>query len=266
MDFTGSAFPLSTEGLNEACDLLTVGPAAIWTVLAVETHGCGFLPDRRPLILFERHIFHRNTGGIHSITDPQISSSKPGGYLGGMAEYDRLQRAIALDRTAALDSASWGIGQVMGFNAGLAGFESAEAMVTSMVQTEDSQLRAMVNFLKARDLDRALMRSDWVAFARGYNGKDFAKNHYDARLAASFGKFSTGELPDLTVRQVQVLLTFLGMHPGTIDGVIGKRTRSAIAEFRDQAGLDGPDDIDDHLISALRSRLQLLSRAAGVRG
>jgi hypothetical protein len=262
MEFAGSAIPLSSQSLDEACDVLKVVPAAIWAVLAVETHGCGFLQDRRPTILFERHIFHRETDGMHSFNNPSISSSKPGGYMGGAAEYDRLRKAITLDRRAALNSASWGIGQIMGFNAGIAGFDSAEAMVTAMVQTEDFQLRAVVNFLKSQELDKPMARRDWTSFARGYNGRDYADNHYDTRLEASFAQFVNGGLPDITVRQAQVLLTLVGINPGKIDGIVGKRTRSAIAQFKEESGLTGPDMVDHLLISELFARLQSSGRTA----
>jgi hypothetical protein len=55
MGFVGASEPLSEQGLSNALDLLKVGAAEIWTVVSVETRGCGYLPDRRPLILYERH-------------------------------------------------------------------------------------------------------------------------------------------------------------------------------------------------------------------
>src|SRR5262249_14500753 len=152
-------------------------------------------------------------------------------------EYSRLQEAIALDRQAALSSASWGIGQIMGFNAAVAGFPSVEAMVTAMVESEDAQLAGMATFLRTQKLDKALATHDWPTFARGYNGPSFEENQYDVRLAASFRRFSLGPLPQLTVRQVQVLLMFLGFSPGIIDGILGKRTRSAVVSFKQQQGL-----------------------------
>jgi hypothetical protein len=43
--------------------------------------------------------------------------SPPGCYgPRGASQYDRLNRAILKDRTAALQSASWGLGQIMGMN------------------------------------------------------------------------------------------------------------------------------------------------------
>src|SRR5215510_6239652 len=179
MKFAGTSLPLSDSGLKQVLDLLKTGAAEVWTVLAVETHGCGFLKDRRPLILFERHIFHNETNGAHDLTHPGISAPTSGGYVGGAAEYDRLQEAFALNPHAALDSASWGIGQVMGFNCKLAGFNSVEDMVTAMVNDEDAQLKGMANFMHSQNLHVALSKHDWSGFARDYNGPSFAKNQYD---------------------------------------------------------------------------------------
>ena len=154
---------------------LESGAAEIWTVLAVETKGFGYLENRRPAILFERHYFHRLTGGAFDAF-PAISSSTPGGYLGGMREYDRLLQAVSLDRHAALSSASWGIGQIMGSNFAQAGFTSVEEMVDAMVQSEDHQLTAMARFVCSTGLHKALGKHDWAAFARGYNGPSYLKN------------------------------------------------------------------------------------------
>ncbi len=251
MEFAGAAVPLSPRGFAGAVGLLGIGAPEIWTILSVETGGCGFLPDRRPLILFERHVFHRATGGAHDAGHPSISSRLPGGYLGGAREYDRLAEAMALDRRAALESASWGIAQIMGFNAEQAGFPSAEEMVAAMSDDEDAHLLAMARFLRSQDLDVPLARHDWESFARGYNGPAFARNRYHARLSAAYQAFAAGPLPDLSVRQAQLLLMFLGYAVGRIDGILGKRTRSAILLFRQTCGLPPIDDIDDQLTTAL---------------
>src|SRR5580700_3094177 len=108
MDFIGKSKALSADGLTAVTDSLSVPAAEIWTVLAVETSGCGFLADRRPPILFERHIFSRLTYGKFDTSD--VSHPQAGGYgPSGANQYVRLANAIQLDRTAALQSASWGL-------------------------------------------------------------------------------------------------------------------------------------------------------------
>ena len=59
MMLVGAAHPLNREGLAAAAEHVGIHPTVLWSVVAVETSGCGFLPDRRPAILFERHIFSR---------------------------------------------------------------------------------------------------------------------------------------------------------------------------------------------------------------
>lgn len=261
VEFAGAARPLSPDGFTRVLDTLGVGAPELWTVLSVETRGFGYLADRRPLILFERHIFCRRTNGVYDAANPDVSSLKPGGYAGGAGEYNRLASAVALDRHAALNSTSWGIGQVMGFNSNLAGYPIVEAMVDAMVASEDAQLAAMANFVRAQGFDAPLRNHDWAGFARGYNGPDFAKNQYDTRLASFYQKFAAGPLPDLEVRQVQALLTFLGIDPNGVDGILGKRTRSAVAQFREQNRLGDSDEIDPALIAALRAQVQAAAAA-----
>ena len=258
-DFVGTALPLDIQGMNEVLGRLNVGAAELWAVLNVETRGCGFLPDRRPLILFERHIFSRETNGEFDGSHPDISDPHWGGYgAGGAHQYERLQRAVALDRRAALRSASWGIGQLMGFNAEIAGYGDVEEMITAMMNSEDQQLIGMAGEILHANLDRTLRTRNWAAFARGYNGPAYEKNKYDTRLAAAYQKYSLGPLPDLIVRTAQVYLTFLEYSPGPVDGIMGRFTRSALNDFQRDQGLPILSEIDEEQISALQQEVAKL--------
>jgi hypothetical protein len=109
-EFKGTALPLDQEGISEVTGRMGIKAVELWTVLTVETSGCGFLPDRRPKILFERHIFSRETESQFDAPNPDISDRTPGGYgAGGANQYSRLQQALALDRKAALRSTSCGV-------------------------------------------------------------------------------------------------------------------------------------------------------------
>ncbi|HSZ50816.1 MAG TPA: N-acetylmuramidase family protein [Caulobacteraceae bacterium] len=252
--FIGRAEPLSPAGLAAALEVLGGRPEALWTVVKVETSGRGFLPDRRPQILFERHEFSRRTAGRFDASHPEISG-KPGGYgAGGAHQHDRLLQALSLHRLAALESASWGLGQILGYNAGLAGHSDAEGMVAAFCDGEDQQILGMARFLRSRKLDQVLTRGDWAAFARGYNGPGYAANRYDEKLAASHSSLLVSGLPDLELRAVQLRLTYEGLDPGPVDGVVGVRTRAAAARFRALHGLTGGEAVDEALAAALRGR------------
>lgn len=185
--------------------------AAIKAVDAVESRGSGFIMDPddphhgEPTILFERHIFHRLTGGrwsnyrnpadtgkVGEVVYPyqNISWPRPGGYgPSGGRQHDRLARAVALDRSAALQSASWGRYQIMGFNYELAGFDTLQAFINAMYTSEAEHLKAFVSFVKANGLDGYLRSRNWTKFAAGYNGRDHWKNNYAPKLSAAYKRF-----------------------------------------------------------------------------
>lgn len=243
MDFGKQGRPMSDRGMRDVCATLGVDAPAIWAVLTVETAGFGFLQDRRPRILFERHVFRRLTGGRFDAGNADISNKAPGGYVGGAAEYSRLARAMSFDRKAALQSASWGAGQIMGSNHAAAGFASVDAMVAAMTENEDLQLMAIGRFIQDKQLDAALQQQDWTSFARGYNGKDFKKNDYDTRLAAAHAKCQA-LAPNLALRAAQAALLYLGQDPGPVDGIRGRRTRAELIAFQARVRLPQTGELD----------------------
>ena len=250
--FASAGTPMTQTGVAAAAGRAGAGVPEIWAVISVETSGCGFLPDRRPKILFERHIFHRLTGGRYDATAPDVSQPTPGGYgAAGAHQYDRLAVAQQLDETAALQSASWGLGQVMGENFADAGFADPASMVAAMVASEDNQLLALAAFVVHGGLTPALSQHDWTAVARGYNGPDYAKNNYDGLLRHFYGQYSTGPTPDLAVRAAQAYLTYRGFAPGGVDGIAGSHTTAAVRAFQASAGLPQTGVIDDSLLALL---------------
>ncbi len=187
--FKGRAARFDSNDLLLASRLLDVPPVALRAVIAVETAGSGFDAAGRPTMLFEPHIFYRQMSGDAQNQAVQQGLAYPvwGTHpypATSDANYDRLTSACAIDERAALMSASWGLGQVMGLNFGQAGYASVQAMVVDAIDSEAGQIMAMCHFIKNNGLASALQRADWAAFARGYNGPGYAQNRYDIKLAA----------------------------------------------------------------------------------
>ena len=259
-EFIGNPAPLRDADYAHAAQSLGCTVAAIRAVAHVESAGGGFLADGRPKLLFERHVFHARTGGRFGAAHPAVSSASRGGYLGGAREYERLRRAITLDRRAALESASWGKFQIMGFNFAAAGHRHVEQFVGAMVSGEAAQLAAFAAFIEAKKLADALIREDWTAFARGYNGPAFAQNAYDRKIAAAHARFATVVDPVLRLHatgpNVQRLQHLLGQKQ---DGVFGNRTLAAVIAVQDRHGLEADGIVGARTWAAL-------GREAGVSG
>lgn len=189
---TPSGGLLTDADYRRAAATLGCEAAAIRAVGDVESGGrTGFLPDGRPKILFESHLFSRLTGGQHDATHPDISTARwIRNYVGGAGEYDRLERAMQLDREAALKAASWGKFQILGTNYSRVGSRTVDEFVVAQKRSEQEHLDAFVKFILSNDLSDELRERRWADFARRYNGPGFAKNHYDEKMAEAYAKHS----------------------------------------------------------------------------
>ncbi len=189
--------PTGKQGIDfaKAAEILNVEEAAIRAVHQVESGGRnGFLPDGRPMILFEGHIFwsqlkkrninpEEHAKGNEDILFPRWNRTA---YKGGAAEYERLNRAILIHREAAQASASWGMFQIMGFNHALCGYRSVSDYVSAMESSANNQFLAFVKFLQSTQLDIPLRNLNWVGFAEKYNGPGYKQNHYDEKLQKAY--------------------------------------------------------------------------------
>lgn len=181
-------------------EVLEVETAALRAVADVESRGAGFLqhPDNRPKVLFEGHAFHKLTGGRYDIAHPKLSYPRWDRrmYSGSLAgEWKRLDEACLLDRAAALQSASWGMFQLMGFNYSYAGYLDVEAFVADQYPGAEDQARAFARFISRPPFLGALRKKDWAVFARTYNGPGYRQNRYDTKLATAYAHFLREETP-----------------------------------------------------------------------
>lgn len=180
---------IDDDAIADLAERFLVPAAHLDAVLDVETRGSGFLlsepPPARPKILFEAHWFYRLTPHPVSQTRPDLSTPhwNPKLYKGGSAEWTRLKDAMDIDPKQALKSASWGLGQVMGFNYTAAGCDTIEQFVEEEFTSEALQLQHALKFCEANSLLDELREGDWAGFARGYNGAAYKSNRYDVRLA-----------------------------------------------------------------------------------
>lgn len=191
----GHPFPgsLQQTDLEWAASELACDVAAVMAVSEVESRGRGFFGSGKPAILFERHWMRRrlNHYGIDPTPyirkEPNIVNSKTGGYKGGEREHERLAKAAAIHETSALESASWGAYQIMGFHWHSLGYDSVQHFVKEMEKGERQHLEAFVRFIKNDHvLLKAIRNRAWASFAKRYNGPAYKRNSYDTKMANAY--------------------------------------------------------------------------------
>jgi hypothetical protein len=195
VSFKGAAKRLDDIDLPRVGALIGVGEDEIHAVLDVEAAGKGFDDQGRLKALYEPHKAYALSSGVvrAKLVSQGLAYPKWGQQPYPKDSYPRILKAIAIDEDIALRSTSWGLVQIMGFNAGSAGFPSARAMVEAFVDDEETHLEAMIRFIVANGLDDELRRRDWRGFARGYNG-DGQVDYYAGLLAKAFAKWA--KIPD----------------------------------------------------------------------
>lgn len=183
------------DDIIAAAASINVAPAQIKALSDVESPKGGFNPDGTPKILFERHKYWQALTQRNWITKrnemfishPDVCNKSSGGY-NVRPQYEKLEIAATLNWDAAHESASWGFGQVMGFNWKMLGYDSVRDFIEKMYTSEGAQLDAVCRYIKATGLDGALRRKDWAAFAKGYNGADYQRNDYDNKMARAYAR------------------------------------------------------------------------------
>jgi N-acetylmuramidase-like protein len=184
---------LTEADFNRAAMKLRCGVPEVKAVAKVESPKGGFLSDGRPTLLFEAHIFSRLTKRKYDRSHPHLSSRYWDRELysaTSVGEHKRMEEAAKLDRSAALQSASWGRFQLMGFNWAVCGFASLQDFVNGMYHSEGKQLDGFVAYVIHRRLDDELREHRWAELAFGYNGPAYAENDYDGRLHRAYKAFA----------------------------------------------------------------------------
>jgi hypothetical protein len=188
---TNSDFVAAAHSLGHGID-----PRLIRAFAEVECGGkSGFGPHGLPVIAFEGHIFRKLTDKEYDEDYPLLSypyHEKAGpewraNNKDQKTAWETLNAAMALDKTAALESCSWGMFQVMGFNYEQCGYSDVEVFVAAMKISERKQLDAFVAYCKRTPgLPSALRHKQYGRIAKLYNGRDYGD--YDVRIRKAFRK------------------------------------------------------------------------------
>lgn len=250
--------------INEQATALKISAYALLAVIEIESGG--LIGNPHPIIRWEGHYFDRlvpaklrDTARAQGLSSPKAGVVK--NTAGQDGRYTILNKAAAIDKEAAYSSISIGVGQVMGAHWKDLGYKSAEAMFERAKEGFQGQVELMIRYIKINELVDELQRLDWSAFARGYNGSNYAKNRYHLNMKEAYERYAVaaGTIPIQTgannmlrmgskgakVREVQALLVRAGF-PVKVDADFGPSTKQAVKDFQtkyklESDGVVGPE-------------------------
>jgi hypothetical protein len=189
---------LNEDEIESAARKLVVDTPKIHAVLEVESAGSGFLADGRVRVQYEPHVMYKRLKERYGerraemalVMFPTLVAKKAGSYQSGDKEdRDMNEAAKAIDRDCALESASWGLFQIMGYHWRFMGYSTLQEFVNAMYRSEADHLDAFCRFVsKQPAMLKMLQQGNWASFAKIYNGPGYALNHYDTKLAAAYKK------------------------------------------------------------------------------
>ena len=176
------------------------GTARIRAVAEIESAGSGWFNTGHVKILYERHKFWIYNDDSSAPKSTFFNYPDSGNYTTDANKNDindsweKLLRACEYDPMGAFMSVSMGKFQVMGFHYKDMGFENPWDMLLSLVANEVNHYNLLVKYVLINNLKGAFLKIDGksencVAFAKGYNGKGYAKYSYHSKIATAYSKY-----------------------------------------------------------------------------
>jgi len=199
-------------------------------IIEIESGGRGHLEDGRTKILFEGHKFWYWLKEAKKSPEDYVKDNEDilyekwtkKFYKGGPGEYLRLNRAMQIDKKAAVFATSWGLFQILGENLtnNLKSRINPEHEILNddlysinidddrdnlndfLEKQEKSERYHLLDFLayiKTKKVDNKPLISyvagnnadqfNWEKFAYGYNGPGYKTNKYDIKLKNAYNKY-----------------------------------------------------------------------------
>lgn len=170
---------------------LDVEVAAIKAVVLIEAGKKmeGFSAPGVPVINFDRTMYAQALRKAKGCKGDK-SARVPAGITGyALREWTQLTNARRHNADAALMGTFWGMFQIGGFNYRSCGCATVAEMVEMMSESEFAQLELFARFLINTGFVKDLRAKNWSAFARKYNGANYARQGYHTKMAAAYRKF-----------------------------------------------------------------------------
>jgi len=262
------------QGIKLEAERLGVEWQALAAVAQVESGGRPLWDGLCPIRIEGHYFDKRLTGAAQKAAREQGLAAPKAGVVknpGKMADrYAMLKRMTAIDEGAALESCSWGLGQVMGAHWKKLGYPNVQNLATEARESVSGQVRLMGRYIESFGLDKELKAKNWAGFALKYNGKNYKVNKYDVKMAEAYEEFLYGSIKETKstiksddiiergdkgpeVGELQRRLAELGYYNGAIDAIFGGGTEMAVMDFQRDAQIQVDGRAGPHTEAMLKT-------------
>lgn len=182
---------LSKEQITAIAKSIDVDYASLMAFISAESGGIGFVNDRI-VIQFEPSWFKKKApfvpSGLWSINKVENQVN----------EYKAFSDAFKLNKNAAMQASSWGLGQIMGFHYSRLGYNTVDEMVDDFKKGEYQQVMGIAKFIATSpQLYKALKAKNWHLVAVYYNGAGYkelavkyGREPYNITMEKGYNKYS----------------------------------------------------------------------------
>ncbi len=189
-----SYLPLIYKGVDiiPLAAKIGISPLFLFAVMTVESGGA------TNVIRFEPHLFNRAMVRL-SKRERMPCTVGPGGFSVVRTETDlaSFQKAFKIDPKAAVESTSFGSGQVMGIHLLRIEPNPQKAVDLFFSSPDLTSAELMISWYRSNPAAiAASKRLDFAGFARLYNGPTYAANRYDVKIKAAYDSIKS-KRPDL---------------------------------------------------------------------
>lgn len=182
---------LSKDQITIIAESIGVDYASLMAFISVESGGLGFV-NGRIVIQFEPAWFRKKApyapSGLWRLNKVENQTQ----------EYKAFSEAFRINPTAAMQSTSWGLGQIMGFHYKLLGYATVNEMVEDFKKGKYQQVLGIAKFIKGTPaLLKALRSKNWHLVAVYYNGAGYkaladkyGREPYNISMEKAYIKYS----------------------------------------------------------------------------
>lgn len=186
----------SGKMINDIAKEIGIPTDICFAIIALESGGRTMNLSGKIVIRFENHVFFRQY--VSSVKDLKVKEERRTRFYSLFTfsnerlweghkifvneqwvpihtgnndlEWDALKLAMTLDPIAAAKSASYGVGQIMGFNHLIIGLQNPVDMITLFETKPSSQFTAFFNFILNTNCYEHLKTNNLRGFVKEYNG------------------------------------------------------------------------------------------------